>query len=139
MKRILTVILSLILLSSFILTLGVSRRPAQNALIRTTSSDAADAAAWLGERLGERLTQRVVIGTDADAYGVDVSSLEDDGYFIRAVDGETALFAKTADGLDRAVRRYAKAIEAGCRKHPDETKGHWFLMPNGMQVEVMDH
>ncbi len=33
----------------------------------------------------------------------------------------------------------AKAIEAGSRKHPDETKGHWFLMPNGMQVEVMDH
>ena len=32
-----------------------------------------------------------------------------------------------------------KAIEAGCERHPDETKGHWFVMPNGMQVEVMDH
>ena len=113
MKRILTVILSLILLSSFILTLGVSRPTAQNALIRTTSSDAEDAAAWLGARLGERLTQRVVIGTDASAYGVDVSALEADGYFIRSFGREDALFAKTADGLDRAVRKYAHAVESG--------------------------
>ena len=32
-----------------------------------------------------------------------------------------------------------KAVAAGCERHPDETKKHWFLMPNGMQVEVMDH
>ena len=32
-----------------------------------------------------------------------------------------------------------KAVEAGCSRHPDASKAHWFLMPNGMQVEVMDH
>ena len=84
-----------------------------SANIRVTSSDANDAAAWLTERLGDALTDRVVLGTDADGYGVDVSALEDDGYFIRSLGGEVALFARTTDGLDRAVRKYAKAVEAG--------------------------
>lgn len=81
--------------------------------IRTTSSDAASAAKWLTERLGDRLADRVVLGTDANGWGVDVSSLEDDGYIIRRAGEETLLFARSADGLDRAVRRYAKAAEAG--------------------------
>ena len=84
-----------------------------NANIRLTSSDAFDAAAWLAERLGDRLTDRVVIGTDASEYGMDVSTLEDDGFFIRACGGEDVLFAKTPDGLDRAVRKYAKSVERG--------------------------
>ena len=71
------------------------------------SSDADDAAAWLTERLGDKLTGKVVLGTDASAYGVDVSALEADGYIIRSFGGETALFARTAEGLDRAARRYA--------------------------------
>ena len=89
--------------------------------IRTTSSDALDAAAWLTERLGDKLTDRVVLGTDADGYGVDVSALEDDGYFIRSFGREDVftrsfgredvLFAKTVDGLDRAARKYAKMVE----------------------------
>ena len=84
-----------------------------NANIRLTSSDALDAAAWLGERLGEKLTNRVVIGTDASAYGVDTSALESDGFLIRACGGEYVLFAQTPDGLDRAVRKYAKMVETG--------------------------
>ena len=84
-----------------------------SANIRLTSSDAADAAAWLDERLGDRFSDRVVIGTNAEAYGVDVSTLEDDGFFIRSFGDEIALFARTADGLDRAVRKYAKAVESG--------------------------
>ena len=79
--------------------------------ITVTSSDAADAAAWLDDRL-ETIPDRVVIGTDASAYGLDVSALEDDGYIIRNIGGEIALFARTPDGLDRAARKYAKAVEA---------------------------
>ena len=41
-----------------------------SANIRVTSSDAEDAALWLTERLGDALTDRVVLGTDADGYGV---------------------------------------------------------------------
>ena len=81
--------------------------------IRTTSSDAFDAAEWLTERLGDKLTDSVVLGTNADGCGVDVSTLEEDGYFIRAIGDEVALLAKSAEGLDRAVRKYAKTIEAG--------------------------
>ena len=81
--------------------------------IRVTSSDAEPAAAWLAERLGDRLTDSVVLGTSGDAYGVDVSALEADGFFIRSFGREDVLFARTPDGLDRAVRKYAKADEAG--------------------------
>ena len=84
-----------------------------SANIRLTSSDALDAAAWLTERLGERLTERVVLGTNDDGYGVDLSALEADGFFIRSFGREDVLLAKTADGLDRAVRKYAKTVEAG--------------------------
>ncbi len=72
--------------------------------ITLTSSDAADAAAWLTARLGE-VPDRVVIGTSADGYGVDLAALEADGYYIRSLGGEVALSARTADGLDRAVRK----------------------------------
>lgn len=84
-----------------------------SANIRTTSSDADTAASWLTERLGDALTDSIVIGTDASSYGVDVSALESDGYVVRNLGGEVAIFARTADGLDRAVRRYAKLAEAG--------------------------
>ena len=32
-----------------------------------------------------------------------------------------------------------KCVSAGCGRHPDEAKAHWFLLPNGAQIEVMDH
>ena len=119
MKRILAVICAAIFIASVLSSCagGFSTTPAAlsspHPHIRITSSDAADAAAWLAERLGETLTGSVVIGTDAAGYDVDVSALEDDGFFIRSFGREDVLFAKTADGLDRAARRYAKFIEAG--------------------------
>ena len=91
---------------------SLERRSALDLKITITSSDAADAAAWLGERL-DAGAGKLVIGTNADGYGVDLSALEDDGYIIRDLGGEVALFAKTADGLDRAARKYAKAGESG--------------------------
>ena len=121
MKRTFALILAAILLAASLASCAGTAKVTPNANIRLTSSDAADAAAWLAGRLGDALTEDVVIGTDADGYGVDVSTLEDDGFFIRsfgrvftsACGGEDVLFAKTANGRDRAVRKYAKMIESG--------------------------
>ena len=111
MKRTIALFLAAILVAAALVSLAYA--PTANARIRTTSDDAADAAAWLEERLGDRLSDRVVMGTDSAGYGVDLSALEDDGYIIRSVGAEIALFARTTDGLDRAARAYAKSVEAG--------------------------
>ena len=114
MKRLLALVLAVLMLAAVLDgCAGTPQSAAISANIRVTSSDATDAAAWLTSRLGDALTDRVVLGTDSDGYGVDVSALEDDGYIIRALGGEVALFARTEDGLDRAVRKYAKTVEAG--------------------------
>ena len=76
----------------------------------SSSSDYADAS-WLKSRLGE-IPDSVTVGT-ADSLGIDMTSFEDDGYIIRNNDGEVILCGKTADGLDRAVRRYAKCVKYG--------------------------
>ena len=89
-----------------------SIEPGLDPQIRITSSDAESAAQWLDQRL-DSIPDRIVIGTDADNYNVDLAALEDDGYIIRNLGGEVAIFARTADGLDRAVRKYAKMAEAG--------------------------
>ena len=115
MKKLLALTLAAILLAAALASCAASPTATLPANVRVTSSDAVDAAAWLDARLGEKLTERVVIGTDASAYGVDVSALEDDGFVIRAFGDEVALFARTSDGIDCAVRRYAKAVEAGER------------------------
>ena len=115
MKKLLSLFLAALMLAAAFTGCAAApeARASFAAHIRLTSSDAQDAAAWLADRLGERLTDSVVLGTDVDGYGVDVSALEDDGYFIRSLGGEVALFARTTDGLDRAVRKYAKMVEAG--------------------------
>ena len=115
MKKLLSLTLAALTLAAALASCATSPKAtaAISANIRVTSSDASDAAAWLTERLGDTLTDRVVLGTDADGYGIDLSTLEDDGYFIRSFGREDVLFAKTADGLDRAVRKYAKMVEGG--------------------------
>ena len=113
MKKSLCILLAAIFLASVLAACAVSPTATVGSRVRITSSDAADAAAWLTERLGDRLTDSVVVGTDADGYGVDLASLEADGFFIRACGGEDVLLAKTTDGLDRAARKYAKMVEAG--------------------------
>ena len=114
MKKALCIFLAAVTLAACLASCAVSQtRSLLNANIRVTSSDALDAAAWLEARLGDKLNGRVVLGTDDDGYGVDVSTLESDGFFIRSFGREDVLFAKTADGLDRAVRKYAKMVESG--------------------------
>ena len=113
MKKVISLILTAVIAVLALASCACAPREAINTNIRLTSSDASDAAAWLTARLGESLTDRVVIGTDADGYDVDISHLEDDGYIIRVLGDEIALFARTTDGLDRAARKYAKMVEAG--------------------------
>ena len=113
MYRVFSLILAAVMIAAALA--GCAGGPASstvNANIRVTSSDALDAAEWLTERLGV-INEKVVIGTDASEYGVDLSALEDDGYIVRALGGETVIFARTEDGLVGGVRKYAKAVEAG--------------------------
>ena len=112
-KKALCVLLAALFAASVLASCASSApQTAFGANIAVTSSDALDAAAWLDGRLGS-VPGRVVIGTNADGYGVELSALEDDGYVIRDLGGEVAILAKTAAGLDRAVRKYAKMAEAG--------------------------
>ena len=114
MKRFLAVALAAIMLAAALASCAAPSATAGiGANIRLTSSDGESAALWLTERLGDKLTDRVVLGTSADGFGVDLSALEDDGYIIRDLGEKTALFARTADGLDRAIRKYAKTVESG--------------------------
>ena len=112
MKTLLSLILAALMIAAALASCAVAPT-ALDPHIRLTSSDGESAAEWLSDRLGDKLTDSVVLGTKANGYGVDVSALEADGYFIRSLGGEIALFAKTADGLDRAVRKYAKMVESG--------------------------
>lgn len=114
MRRTLALILAVITLAALLASCAnVPETTAISPNVRTTSSDAAGAAEWLTGRLGDKLTDRLVIGTGTDGYEVDVCALEDDGYIIRSLGDEIALFAKSENGLDRAARKYAKAVEAG--------------------------
>ena len=112
MKRALSLALAAILAASVLTSCAFTTRTALDPKITVTSSDALDAAAWLSEALGG-LERNVVLGTNADGYSVDLSTLEADGYIIRTLGGEDVLLAKTAAGLDRAVRKYAKMTKAG--------------------------
>ena len=77
MKKLLSLTLAAIFIAS-VLASCAGKAPAATvgSKIRLTSSDAADAAAWLEARLGDKLTDSVVLGTNADGYAVDVSALE---------------------------------------------------------------
>ena len=111
MRRFTALILAIITLAACLASCAASPA-APDPNIRITSSDAAGAANWLADRLGG-VPDRVVLGTDADEFGIDLSVLADDGYIIRALGGEIALLARTGAGLDRAARKYAKTVESG--------------------------
>ncbi len=79
----------------------------------STSSSSDSYAKWLDDRLGDNVGKVTIgLGNDKD-YGIDMSDFEDDGYIIRNIGTETLIFGKTDSGLDRAVRKYAKNVEAG--------------------------
>lgn len=76
-----------------------------------------------GSKTGSEPDKRIniVIGVGSDeAYGVDMSGFEDDGYIIREHGGDVLIFGATGDGLDLAVRKYAKAAETSSVSELDE-------------------
>ena len=119
MKKLFSLALAAVLAASALSSCFVAPQTALDPKISVTSSDAIDAAAWLDARLDD-VPDRVVIGTNAETLGIDLSALEDGGYVVRELGGEIALLARTPEGLDRAVRKYAKSVEAG-EKLADET------------------
>ena len=112
MKKAISLILAAVMLAAVLASCAATPDAALNANLTVTSSDAIGAAKWLEERL-DQFPDKIVLGTNADAYGIDVSALADDGYIIRSLSGEVALFAKTATGLDAAARVYAKKVQSG--------------------------
>lgn len=112
MKKILSLTLSALFLASAFVSCAPSEEVAW-ANITVTSSDADKYAEWLYEKLGDAPASVTLgIGSD-DEYGVDMTDFADDGYILRSVGDETIVFGKTEDGLDRAVRAYAKAVTTG--------------------------
>ncbi len=82
--------------------------------IITASSDADQYAVWLNDRLDGYVPEDVVLGVGSNGeYAVDMSAFEDDGYIIRKQNGAVVIFGKSADGLDRGVRKYANAVDMG--------------------------
>ncbi len=81
--------------------------------VGVASSDAAKYGSWLEARL-ENIPDDVIVGIgDSAEYAVDMTDFEDDGYIIRTNGGRVVIFGKTADGLDRGVRKYANTVDMG--------------------------
>ena len=102
MKKALSILLCAALLSSAVAC----------AFPRDSVSESASNVAKYEEYLTSRGidTSGFIISKDAKSksYGVDLSSFDDDGYFISADSGDVVILAKSDAGLDRAVRQYAK-------------------------------
>ena len=77
--------------------------------IHAVSSSAETSAKWLRDRLGDSVNGDIFLATsdDADRFGIDTSSLRDEGYVIRRNGGDTVILGSTEDGLDRGVRYFA--------------------------------
>jgi len=107
MKRIISAALAALALLS---AAGCGRTVPDTATTATASA----AEQVLIDRLGE-VPENVILGdaTVAAEYGIDMTDFEDDGYILRTVGDSVLAFGKTEDGLDRAARAYAKAVQAG--------------------------
>lgn len=112
MKKFLSVILASAMFAGALASCAVQDIPESYGNISVASSGAAEYAEWLSDRLDA--TDDIVLGIgNNDAYAVDMSTFEDDGYVIKHMDGDTVIFGKTEDGLDRAVRKYANLTDDG--------------------------
>ncbi len=126
-----TKLLSLILGIIMLLSTGCADAPADSNVSETvrdadTSSAPTTYAAWLQKRLDSFIEtdvsadgNKIVCGDgtivlasgDTNSLGVDVTGLRNEGYIIRTVGNDTVIVAKTDDGLDRGVRKYAAEFE----------------------------
>ena len=113
MKRFISMILGGIIIASSMA--GCSSKPEITSYtVSSTSGSTSAYANWLNGRLaddGITPESDIIVGNaaDAEAYGVDMSNIMDDGYIIRRANGssETLIFGKTELGVDMAVRYYA--------------------------------
>ena len=120
MKKILSAALCAAMLAGTLASCANVESDRLDPAITLTSSDARANAEWLDNRLDE-IPDDVIIGIGSDdEYGIDMSDFESDGYILREMGGEVLIFGASADGLDRAVRKYAKAAEAGATAELDE-------------------
>ncbi len=108
MKKILSLTLAAITAASVFA--GCAQRSPENASpIHAVSSSAETSAKWLRDRLGDSVNGDIFLATsdDADRFGIDISSLRDEGYVIRRNGGDTVILGSTEDGLDRGARYFA--------------------------------
>lgn len=102
-------LISLIVLASFILSAAAGcSAPIKGSCSVTASAGAEKHLALLEERLEEMPDSLVIVsGDDTARYGVDTSEfIDDEGYTIRAADGDVVILGKTDKALDRAVRQF---------------------------------
>lgn len=76
----------------------------------TASDETVKYAEFLRDRFGSDMPSSLVleIADSSEKYGIDLSELVDDeGYVIRADDGNVVILGKSEAAIDRAVRQYA--------------------------------
>ncbi|MBE6709134.1 MAG: DUF4838 domain-containing protein [Ruminococcaceae bacterium] len=96
-------------LASLVLLSVVSCGKTEPAKISSTASAGAEKYVTLFEERVDTMPDSLVLamGADAAAYGVDVSAFADDeGYTVRAADGDVVILGKTSAGIDRGVRHF---------------------------------
>ncbi len=108
MKKILSLTLAAITAAS-VFAGCAQRSPEDASPIHAVSSSAETSAKWLRDRLGGSVNGDIFLATsdDADRFGIDTSSLRDEGYVIRRNGGDTVILGSTEDGLDRGARYFA--------------------------------
>ncbi len=108
MKKILSLTLAAITAAS-VFAGCAQRSPEKASPIHAVSSSAESSAKWLRDRLGNSVNGDIFLATsdDADRFGIDISSLRDEGYVIRRNGGGTVILGSTEDGLDRGARYFA--------------------------------
>ena len=105
MKRTLPLILAGVMTATVLSSCAVP----ENGYSLTASAGTEKFVSLLEDRLTEMPDSLVIAsGDDTKAYGVDVSAfVDDEGYTIRAEDGDVVILGKTDAALDRAVRQFA--------------------------------
>ena len=116
-----TKLLSLILAAVTLATTACTTIPTDPATIAvdSSSSSVSTYASWLADRLGaeadgntvDHKDGSVILAVGEDAMGVDTTGLKNEGYIIRTVGNDTVIVAKTDNGLDRGVRKYAAVVD----------------------------
>ena len=115
MKKALSLVLCTATLISLLAGCGSETTTGTQASSVTASGNVSVYTDWLTDRLTAdgRITDdtKIIVGNadTAAEYGIDVSTLSDDGFIIRrsATDNTTLIFASTNNGVDRGVRHFA--------------------------------